>query len=71
MTNYEYYKMQIEKCEAQAKATSDGNLKTFYTNAAAGYALKQSRMTIKEANGCAILTTAQQKLLFKAKEASR
>ena len=49
MTNYEYYKMQIEKCEAQAKATSDGNLKTFYTHAAEGYKKHLAELTIDKA----------------------
>ena len=49
MTNYEYYKMQIEKCEAMAKATSDGNLKTFYTNAAEGYKERLAELSLEKA----------------------
>ena len=49
MTNYEYYKMQIEKCEAQAKKTSDGNLKTFYTHAAEGYRERLAELSIEKA----------------------
>ncbi len=49
MTNYEYYKMQIEKCEDQAKKTSDGNLKTFYTHAAEGYKKHLAELSIEKA----------------------
>ena len=49
MTNYEYYKMQIEKCEDQAKKTSDGNLKTFYTHAAEGYKKRLEEMSLEKA----------------------
>ena len=49
MTNYEYYKMQIEKCEDQAKKTSDGNLKTFYTHAAEGYRERLAELTLDKA----------------------
>ena len=71
MSMYEYFEERKRHCLDFAAKAQDARIKLFYNNAAAGYALKQSRMTIKEANGCAILTTAQQKLLFKAKEASR
>ena len=49
MTNYEYYKMQIEKCEDQAKKASDGNLKTFYTHAAEGYKKHLAELTLDKA----------------------
>ena len=49
MTKYEYYKFQIEKCEDQAKKTTDGNLKTFYTNAAEGFKKRLAELTVEKA----------------------
>lgn len=49
MTKYEYYKWQVENLEALAKKTTDGNLKTFYTNAAEGYKEKLAEMTVETA----------------------
>lgn len=49
MTKYEYYKEQVEKYENQAKKTTDGNLKTFYTNAAEGFREKLAELTVKKA----------------------
>ena len=49
MTTYEYYKEQVEKYENQAKKTTDGNLKTFYTNAAEGFREKLVKLTVQKA----------------------
>ena len=49
MTKYEYYKEQVAKYEAQAKKTNDGNLKTFYTNAAEGFKEKLAELTVTTA----------------------
>lgn len=49
MTKYEYYKWQVQNLEEQAKKTTDGNLKTFYTNAAEGFREKLEEMTVQQA----------------------
>ena len=49
MTNYEYYKWQIEKYEGLAKQTEDGNLKTFYTNAAKGFKKQLEELPVEKA----------------------
>lgn len=49
MTTYEYYKFQIAEYEKKAKETTDGNLKTFYTNAAAGFKTKLETLTLEKA----------------------
>lgn len=49
MTKYEYYKWQVENLKEQAKKTNDGNLKTFYTNAAEGFKEKLAELTVTTA----------------------
>lgn len=49
MTTYEYYKEMVEKYEALAKQTTDGNLKTFYTNAAEGFKEKLEKLSVEKA----------------------
>ena len=49
MSNYEYYKFQIKKYEEQAKKTTDGNLKTFYTNAAEGFKQRLEELPVEKA----------------------
>ena len=49
MTKYEYYKFQIEKYEDQAKKTTDGNLKSFYTNAAEGFKKRLEELPLEKA----------------------
>lgn len=49
MTKYEYYKFQIEKYEDQAKKTTDGNLKTFYNNAAEGFKKRLEELPLEKA----------------------
>jgi hypothetical protein len=46
MTKYEYYKLQIKEYEEKAKKTTDGNLKTFYTNAAEGFKEHLEKLTV-------------------------
>ena len=49
MTKYEYYEMQIKEYEDKAKKTDDGNLKTFYTNAAEGFREHLAKLTLETA----------------------
>lgn len=54
MTQYMIFQLQIEKLERLGAATQNGCLKTFYANAVQGFRLKQSRLSLAQANGFVI-----------------
>ena len=70
MTDYEFYQHQKNFCEIMgAQKHIDANLRTFYAHAAKGFEIKLNKMILAQAAGNPVITTAQQKLLFRAKEA--
>ena len=49
MTKYEYLIKRADDCTIKAAATSDVNLKMFYTNASEGFKCKASKLTLEQA----------------------
>lgn len=70
MTLYEFYQQQKNFCEIMgAQENIDTRLCTFYANAARGFEIKMKKMILAQAGKDPVITTAQQKLLFRSKEA--
>lgn len=50
MTQYEFYEHQKKFCLLMARTPNiDQRLRTFYTNAAKGFEIKQHKLTVSEA----------------------
>lgn len=49
-TIFQHYMDQKDLCERKGRKMKDGNLITFYANAAAGFEMKARKLSLEEGN---------------------
>lgn len=49
-TIFQHYMDQKDLCERKGRKIKDGNLRSFYAHAAAGFEMKTRKLSLKEGN---------------------